>query len=411
MRHSARISGLGLTVLLASGAHAIEIGSYEIALQADVRWVHVDSPLAAFNENGLGLSRFDEDHDGLRLGRALANFVGPITETLRADLTLSGTGDSDVNAFDVTEAFIEWRPYPSNRLRWRSRAGAFYPPVSLENRAIGWQSPYSISASAINTWLGEEVRAIGVEQTVTLSNAPLERRYDLSLVGGLYRLNDPMGVLLFQRGWAIHDRQTALFDEVPRPFPRLPHESTINFFREIDQRTGFYLGADYKLERRFQVRAMRYDNRGDPAIRGYKDTAWLTRFNALGMRYELPTGTTLMVQWMDGDTSVGPSNDGRGMLIADFNSYFTLISQEYRQHRFTARYDRMQVDSTRGAEVFQSKQNAASWTLAYLWTPSESWQLALEQVELRGSLAQRGRQGQNPYARERTLQVAVRYSL
>jgi hypothetical protein len=392
-------------------AQAIEVGPYELAVQADIRWVQVDSPYASFTEGGLGLSRFDEQHDGLRIGRILANLNGPLTETIRADITLSGTGDSDVNAIDVTEAFVEWRPYPRNRLRWRTRVGAFYPPLSLENRAVGWQSPYSISTSAINTWLGEEVRAIGLEQSLTLTNAPTERHYDLALIGGLYQWNDPMGVLLFQRGWAIHDRQTALFDELPRPFPRSPQEATISFFREIDNRVGYYVGAEYKLDTQLAMRVLHYDNRGDTAARGYKDSAWLSRFDALGARYELPTDTTLIAQWLTGDTGVGPSPDGRGMLIIDYWSYFGMVSQRFGAHRLTARYDRMVTDSTRGENLFNSEQNASAWTFAYLWNASDAWQLAVEQVDLRGSLAQRARRGLDPYARERTWQLALRYSL
>jgi hypothetical protein len=399
-----------LSVLLANPANAIDLGPYQITLQADARWVQVDSPYASFTEGGLGLSRFDEDHDGLRVGRVLVNFNGPLTETLRADITLSGTGDSDVNALDVTEAFIEWRPYPSNRWRWRTRLGAFYPPVSLENRAVGWQSIYSISPAAINTWFGEEIRAIGVEQAVTLTSANPDHS-ELSFIASLYQWNDPMGVLLFQRGWAIHDRQTALFDELPRPFPRFPNEATINFFREIDNRIGYYVAVDYKLERNLTVRAAHYDNRGDPAVKGYKDTAWLSRFDAVGARYELPTQTTLIAQWLKGDTAFGPSPDGRGMFIIDFWSYFGLLSQQVGAHRLTARYDRMTTEPIRGQNFFESRQNASAWTFAYLWDISEAWQLAVEQVDLRGSLAQRARRGLPTFGHERTFQVALRFSL
>ena len=47
---------------------------------------------------------------------------------------------------------------------WRSnlKIGAFYPPISLEHRASGWSNPYTISSSALNTWVGEELRTIGV---------------------------------------------------------------------------------------------------------------------------------------------------------------------------------------------------------------------------------------------------------
>ena len=403
-------SGCGVVVaLLSASANAIDLGPYEIAIQTDVRWVGVDSPYASFTEGGTGLSRFDEAHDGFRLGRFLVNFNGPLTETLRADVTLSGTGDSDVNAIDVTEAFIEWRPYPQSSVRWRTRVGAFYPPVSLENRGLGWQSLYSISPSAINTWFGEEIRAIGIEQSMTIGAADARSQFTLS--GSLYQWNDPMGVLLFQRGWAIHDRQTALFDEVPRPFPRFANETTINFFREIDNRIGYYLSADYKLDRNFTLRALHYDNNGDPSIRGYKDSAWRSRFDALGTRYEFPTATTLIAQWLKGDTAVGPSPDNRGMFIIDYWSYFGLASQEIGAHRVTARYDRMTTEPIRGANIFNSRQNATAWTFAYLWNVSSAWQLAAEYIDLRGSLAQRARRGLPTFAHEKTWQLAVRFTL
>ena len=46
------------------------------------------------------------------------------------------------------------------------KAGAFFPTISLENDDIGWTSPYTLSASAINTWIGEELRTIGTEGTL-----------------------------------------------------------------------------------------------------------------------------------------------------------------------------------------------------------------------------------------------------
>ena len=59
---------------------------------------------------------------------------------------------------DLTEAYLQFRPYPRDGFRLRLKAGAFYAPISLENRASGWDSPYTLSYSAINTWLGKELR-------------------------------------------------------------------------------------------------------------------------------------------------------------------------------------------------------------------------------------------------------------
>jgi hypothetical protein len=85
---------------------------------------------------------------------------------------------------DVTEVYLDWKPFPKNGWRWRTKFGAFYPPVSLENRAAGWASGYSLSSSAINTWLGEEFRTIGAEVTATWLGSQHNGSGDLSLIGG-----------------------------------------------------------------------------------------------------------------------------------------------------------------------------------------------------------------------------------
>jgi hypothetical protein len=399
------------TTLGCTPAYALDFGAYEITLQADVRAVVVDSPYDSFVHGGLGLLRFDERHDGVQLGRVMGNFNGPITDTVRTDVTLSAVGDGNDYLVDFTEAFLEWRPYPTNQWRWRTRAGSFYAPISLENRVIGWQSPYSISSSAINTWIGEEVRTIGVEQSLTLQSAGSQRNYELALVASAYVANDPMGIMIFQRGWAIHDRQTGLWSTLPRPLSTSPEMQPIQFFREIDDRVGYYVGAEYRYGSQHVVRALHYDNRGDPAARSGKEPAWLSRFDSLGWRYELPSDTTLVFQALKGDTSVGPSADGRGALISEYWSYFALASQQLGAHRLSARYDRMYTESVRGAAFFNSSQTAIGWTFAYMWDVSDAWQLACELVEIHGSAQQRVRRGLDPQGIERNLQLAIRYTL
>ena len=63
----------------------------------------------------------------------------------------------------LTEAFVQFRPELTPATALRFRAGLFFPPTSLENTDPLWQSPYSITLSALNTWIGEEVRLTGVE--------------------------------------------------------------------------------------------------------------------------------------------------------------------------------------------------------------------------------------------------------
>ncbi len=69
--------------------------------------------------------------------------------------------DDASGGVDLTEALLEWRPVPRSRNQQQLKIGAFYPSLSLENGDRGWQSPFTYSYSAINTWLGEEIRPFG----------------------------------------------------------------------------------------------------------------------------------------------------------------------------------------------------------------------------------------------------------
>lgn len=394
--------------LLVSAVHAQE-DKHEFHGQVDVRWVATDVE-RSFTDGGLGLGRFDQGHEDLQFGRGFLDYRGRLAETIDLQVTLDAYGDADKNPIDLSEAFLEWRPYPSAGWRWRTRLGAFYPPISLENRGPGWQSAYSISSSAINTWIAEEIRIIGAEVNATWLGSRLGKTVDVSLIAAAYGWNDPMGVVIFERGWAIHDRQTALFGHLPKMFPEGSGRAGLELFHEIDDRAGYYAGVQVSWPERVVLRAMHYDNRGDPeAFNGY-ESAWLSRFDSAGLRVEWPSDWTFIVQWMGGDTGVGPSDDGKGLLILDYDSYFVLLSRAFGAHRVTLRFDDLATDTSRGAQFFNSYQDAEGWTLAYLFDFDDHWQLAAEALQVRGELEQRGLIGLDPEFRERTLQLAVRYT-
>jgi len=394
-----------------TAARAADVSPIEMQGFVDLRGVAVDSSLPSFVHGGLGLLPFDEEHEGMQSGRFVLDANGPLTDTLRAQITAIATAAEDEqNPVDLTEAYVEWRPYPQSHWRWRGKLGAFYPPVSLENRGVGWQSPYSISSSAINTWIGEEVRSVGLELSATSVGASRGRDLDVGAVVGVYEWNDPMGVLLFQRGWSLHDRATPIFGGVRRPFRMSDHDRYIGFSREIDDRPGYYGGLEAQWRGRHVLRVLHYDNRGDTAQMGYADDAWLSRFDAIGARIALPSDLVFIAQALQGDTAVGPSADGRGMLIADFRAWFVLGSYSFAKHRMTVRHDRMHVESTRGAEMFESGQRAHAWTVAYQYEHDDHWLGAAELLTISGTLSQRELIGEPAAATERQLQLVLRYS-
>ena len=408
MRTCQRRIAFGLLAFIIASECAAD--PHEFTALLDVRYVRVESPYTSFTEGGEGQLRFDEDHDGLRLGSLMLDAAGPISETIRYAATAFATGDGDQNPIDLTEAYLEWRPYPVNALRWRTKVGAFYPAVSLENRTIGWQSLYSISSSAINSWLGEELRTIGVETSMTVAGTPAGRNFDVNVFGSIYGWNDPAGILMFQRGWAIHDRQSALFGHLPRPLVQDPAITDIEFFDEVDHRAGYYAGAEMKWLAGHVIRAFHYDNRGDVAETDGREPTWYTEFDAFGTRLELPASTSFIAQYLSGSTGVGESLDGEGMIITTYSSWFALLSTTHGAHRMTLRHDRMQIRTARGVEYFSGYQNSRAWTAAYLFDLDHHWQLAAEAIRMSGSLHQRAYAGLPIAGVEKQLQLAVRFT-
>jgi len=113
-------------------------------LSLDTRLVSSDA-YPSYMEGGLGTVRFGSEDSGLKLGRARVAVTQPIGELWSAHLDASVFDDKDRSPVGLTEAYLLFRPYPRNGYRFRLKAGGFYPPVSLENRSAGWESPYTLS--------------------------------------------------------------------------------------------------------------------------------------------------------------------------------------------------------------------------------------------------------------------------
>jgi hypothetical protein len=396
-------------------AEAPADGTQSFTLSIDLRAVASDG-LTSYLEGGGGKLRFDADHDGVRIGRIFLDYRGRLTDTLTARATINTYGDHDNNPVDVTEAYLDWRPFPAHGWRWHAKLGVFYPPVSLENRAAGWSSAYSLSSSAINTWLGEEFRTIGAELTATWLGSQQEAWGDLSLIGGVYEYNDDAGLLLSFRGWSINDRQTPLFGRlhfIPIfflvPPPNAEFRPGFEFFHKIDNRPGYYAGLEWKRADFITLRALHYDNRGDLRKFNY-DFDWLTRYDSLGARVELPRDWTVIGQWLRGDTSVGYIPSGVPQYYLDFDAWFALLSRRTGAHRVTLRYDEFGTDQEAGAG-FRNFDEGKAWTFAWLYDVNRHWQLALESLWIDSQLTGRVQLGEPVSAKERQVQLAVRYTL
>src|SRR5436190_1937979 len=274
----------GMMVLAPLGAAAAEDISVFVNGFVDLGGV-VPSHETSWLRGGLG--KLDNGGDG-RQGPA---FVGQGVADLRVKFDPAVSFFATVRVapdqhapFDVLEAYGRYQPISTRNWLWSIKLGAFFPPISLENESIGWTSPWTLTPSAINSWVGDELRTVGAETN-------LEWRYEtgaLGLTGAAYGFNDPTGTLMANRGWAFDSRPIGLFgeprqpDAVARSFGKAPplREEP---FKEIDGRPGWYFGGTARQDGLGRLNALYYDNRADPAAHTGSDVGWRTRLPRLGL--------------------------------------------------------------------------------------------------------------------------------
>jgi len=367
-RRRAWAGAIGCAVLCTLSARASDL-----ELELDLRAVNSDGR-QSFLDNGLGKLRFDSEHEGIQLGRLRAAWNQPLGEVFAAHLEASAWDDDDKNPIDLTEAYLEYRPYPHAGWRTRIRLGAFYPPMSLENRAGGWVTPYTITPSAISSWVGEELRTIGLEGQVDWLGTRQGRHFDFQLTGAVFGWNDPAGTMLASHGFTFHDRQTTLFGRVGAPQPD-PARARKEVFHEIDGRPGYYLGAQARYLDRAVLNVLHYDNRADPTVAApaIRDYAWKTRFDAAALRCETSGDWTLLLQALDGSTSIDPFNP----LTWQYDSQSALVARRWRSHMLALRYDAFEVEFDDDPRAAGSEHGHA-WDLAYTYQHGEHWRFALE---------------------------------
>jgi hypothetical protein len=360
-----------------------------------------------FLDGGLGKLRYDGDDSGLHLGRLRAAVTQPIGEVFSAHADVSSWGDNDKNLLDLTEAYVEYRPYPRAGFRSRVRLGAFYPPMSLENRAQGWETPYTITPSAISTWIGEEIRTIGLEGQVDWLGTRTGHAFDLQLTGALFGWNDPAGVMLALHGFAFDDRQTTLFGRVGQRGATATPDREL--FHEIDHRPGFYTGAQARYLDRAVLNVIHYDNRADPSA--YKvsidDFAWETTFDAAALRVETAGEWTAIVQWLSGETYIAP---GPFLLGWEFASRSALLSKGLGKHMLALRYDDFEVESGEPNEA--GNEDGDAWTVAYSFDTGKNWRFMLEWLRVRSDVKARPAVlSESPLATETKVELSVRYAI
>jgi hypothetical protein len=378
-------------------------------LSLDVRAIAVSSNQQSFLYGGGGKLRFDEQHKGLQLGSLRLAYRGDLTDTLRLTGEAFAYGDHNGKSIDLTELNLAWRPIPGSLSRHEFKVGAFYAPISLEHRMRGWRTPYSLTPSAINSWVGEELRTVGVEYNYDWLGQQAGHPVSLGFTGAVFGYNDPAGVVIALRGWGLHDRQTTLFGSIGKPGQGIVDGRRL-IYPDIDHRPGYYVGGSANYRGVFELRGLHYDNRGDPAIMApqINDGAWKTQFESIGARYTPDDRWTFMWQRLTGRTYIGEQTPPNCWLM---DSDYWMVSWLQGANRLSARLDDFHMHQNIGYFGDLNFDNGHSTMLAWSHEFNSRLTLIAETLRVKSDLGSRVWIGAPVAATEQQLQLALRLEL
>ena len=408
MRTLPLLIGAALLAVSPTPAAAADGPGFFVRGLSDLQYAYSDSE-QTWLRRGPDKLRFDEsDQSSLQLGRLGAE-LGYAFD-LQSEVKLAAQYYLDPeSSVELTEAYWQFKSFGSGRWRGRYRVGVFYPSISMENSGPLWTSPYTISSSAINTWIGEEVRTVGAEGRWTFVGDPHNRsRHQISFFASIFGYNDPMGAMISWRGWSVHDRQTGVNGKLPlRDLPAVvfsDHSRQFEPFMEIDDQPGIYGGVEWNFDRKLKVQLIHYDNRTDDTLRQEDQYGWRTNFTQLGLHWRAGSGYELMSQFMVGRTIMAED-----VVVNDFDSAYLMGVKRWGPHRLALRVEYFRVVDLDGNTFDLNGEDGNSQTLSYSYLFRESWKLSLEGTRFFSDYTARSHFGEEERRTELQLLASLRF--
>jgi hypothetical protein len=157
-------------------------------------------------------------------------------------------------------------------------------------------------------------------------------------------------------------------------------------FYEVDHHYGYYLGANYVYNNWFTLRALHYDNNGDPMKINKGQWAWATTFNHIAMRIDFTDDISLLSQFMKGNTQFGNQYFG---VNADYEAWYTLLSKSFGKNRVSARYDKFKITDLDHMPGDNNSEIGHSVALTWQYKFNESNQTGVEYLKIKSERAAR----------------------
>lgn len=367
-------------------------------------------------DGGLGKTRFSGTSDGdfkLRAVPVEAFLIWQprFASSLSGNVSVAWQRDQE-NDVDLIEAFVTFLPQQGGGTNFAAKAGLYWPEISLEHATGGaWSTVYTITPSAINSWIGEEVKVIGAEATLSTSLG----QHEVVATGGLFGFNDTSGTLLSFRGWALHDMRATAFGHFKLPplndfIVHLQEDRTRSLI-EIDKRVGYYGRLEWRPPWPFILNAFYYDNRGDPeAFETTGQWGWRTRFLNVGLSADLGPGTRLLAQGMIGTTKMGFETSGVIWVDTRYRAAFALVTHDFGRFAISGRAEAFDTRE-RGSEMSRSDESEDGWALtaAGRWPLTDKLTAFLEALHVHSDRGTRANLGISPVEKQTVFQAALRF--
>lgn len=307
----------------------------------------------------------------------------------------------------LDEAYVRLRRDPDAAIGLSGRAGLFFPPASLEHDGAEWTTHYTLTPSAIGSWIAEEVKVLGTELTVHATIA--ERPVNLTVAA--FGANDTAGALLTFRGWTLHDIRATAGQTLPLP-PVTPvffeQASRTRPVVEVDGRIGGYGRVEVAMSDALSLSGMVYANRGDPTALRSGQYAWQTRFATVGASLRTSGDTTILAQVMVGTSIMGLDANRRAMTDVSFSSGYLLVSKPLRAGSLTGRIDLFAVDDQSLLDLENNRERGAAATGAWVRPLAGAAELVTEVQAVWSDRPARARTGQRADQVDVQTRIAMR---
>ena len=342
----------------------------------DVRLAH-GGPASSWTDSGAGKLRYGGHQVGsgadARFERkprlALSQLAIEVGATLPGDIRAQAQINIEP---DIAASAEPWLIEAILRKDWGKadigfslQGGVMNLPVSLEHVGPAWSPEFTITPSALNSWLWEDASLAGLEGEwwyETPSGVHVG-----ALLGAGYG-PDRMARLLAVRGWAMGDGISGINSDLP--LPRRTDRQRV--FDERDHRPAVY--SMFTLSDARDIASLKighFDNLGDQRT----DGVWHTRFTTVGITLHPHSSIDVLAQYLDGEAYVAaPDNDSH------LNAWYALVSWHHARQRFTVRYDSFRIRDTDGGP--NTRDNGDAVTVSWQWQWRLRHRVAFEHIWL-----------------------------